>query len=323
MSDRIDIAELRPALAAAAAEIAQTLLGPPNRTMSSKCELRFGRHGSLAVVIAGPKAGLWRDHSDDSGGDMLALIQREKRCTFQEALIEGAALAGGAKAFTSPVTGIVYQDEKEVIEQKRAAARQIWLATDDFFGSPAELYLQNRGIEIPASLDEAVRFHPGIRFGDAVYPAMVAAITDIHSDEVIGVHLTAINHNGQPVKVEGKTLRRIRGSKKGGVIKLTPCHEVIRGLLIGEGIETTLSAMAIEQTQGWSVLDAGELRCFPVLSGIECLTIAVDADQAGIQATKETTARWINARREVIRLVPKQSGADFNDIIRSVADELS
>ncbi len=316
MNDRIHVAELRLALAAAAAEISQTLLGPPNRAMSSKREMRFGRHGSLAVVIAGPKAGLWRDHSDDSGGDMLALIQRENRCTFQETLIEAAALVGGAKAFKSPVTGIVYQDEKEFIEQKRAVARQIWLATDDFFGSPAQSYLQHRGIEIPARIDEAIRFHPGIRFGDAVYAAMVAAITEINTDEVIGVHLTAINRSGQPVKVEGKTLRRIRGSKKGGAIKLTPCDEVIRGLLIGEGIETVLSAMAIKQAQGWSVLDAGELRSFPVLAGIECLTIAVDADVAGIQAAKEITARWIGARREVIRLLPKQAGADFNDLIK-------
>jgi putative DNA primase/helicase len=323
MSDRIDVADLRPALAAAAAEIAQAILGPPNRTMSNKRELRFGRHGSLAVVIAGPKAGLWRDHSDDSGGDMLALIQRERRCTFQEALIEAAALVGGAKPQRSPVTGIVYQDEIAAIEERRAVARQIWHAAYDFFGSPSQLYLENRGIEISPNLDEAIRFHPGLRFGDAVYPAMVAAITDIHSDELIGVHLTAIDKDGHPIKVEGKTLRRIRGSKKGGCIKLSPDYEVIRGLLIGEGIETTLSAMAIEQAQGWCVLDAGELRSFPVLAGIECLTIAVDADQAGIQAAKETTARWIAARREVIRLVPKQSGTDFNDIIRSVADERS
>ena len=323
MSDRIDIAELRPALAAAAAEIAQSLLGPPNRGMSTKRELRFGRHGSLAVVIAGPKAGLWRDHSSDTGGDMIALIQREKGCTFQEALIEAAAFVGGARPVRSPVTGIVYQDEKEAIEQRRVAARQMWHAAHDLFDSPAETYLRSRGLSIPFRLDEAIRFHPSLRFGDASFPAMVAAITDIHSDELIGVHLTAIDKDGQPVKVEGKTLRRIRGSKKGGAIKLTPDDDVTLGLLIGEGVETTLSAMAIEQCAGWCLLDAGEVRSFPVLGGIECLTIAVDADEAGMQAAKETTARWIAAKREVVRLVPKQAGIDFNDIIRSAANERS
>ena len=323
MSDRIDIAELRPALAAAAAEIAQSLLGPPNRGMSTKRELRFGRHGSLAVVIAGPKAGLWRDHSSDTGGEMIALNQREMGCTFQEALIEAAAFVGGARPVRSPVTGIVYQDEKEAIEQRRVAARQMWHAAHDLFDSPAETYLRSRGLSIPFRLDEAIRFHPSLRFGDASFPAMVAAITDIHSDELIGVHLTAIDKDGQPVKVEGKTLRRIRGSKKGGAIKLTPDDDVTLGLLIGEGVETTLSAMAIEQCAGWCLLDAGEVRSFPVLGGIECLTIAVDADEAGMQAAKETTARWIAAKREVVRLVPKQAGIDFNDIIRSAANERS
>lgn len=316
MSDRIDIAELRPALAAAAADIAQSLLGPPNRGMSTKRELRFGRHGSLAVVIAGPKAGLWRDHSSDAGGDMIALIQREKGCTFQEALIEAAAFVGGARPARSPVTGIVYQDEIEAIEQRQATARRMWHEANDFLGSPAETYLRNRGINIPPRLGEAIRFHPSLRFGDASYPAMVAAIRCIHSNDLIGVHLTAIDKDGQPVKVEGKTLRRIRGSKRGGAIKLTPDDEVIRGLLVGEGLETTLSAMAIKSAQGWSVLDAGELRSFPVLAGIESLTIAVDHDPAGIEAAKQTTARYIAAHREVTRLRPKQPGHDLNDVLK-------
>lgn len=323
MRGRIDLADLRLALAAAAADIAQALLGPPNRSMSSRRELRFGRHGSLAVVIAGPKAGLWRDHSSNTGGDMIALIQREKSYTFQEALIEAAAFACGERPVRSPVTGIVYQDEKEAIEQKRVAARQIWHAAYDLFDSPAETYLRSRALPIPFRLDEAIRFHPSLRFGDASFPAMVAAIKAIHSDELIGVHLTAIDKDGQPVKVEGKTLRRYRGSKKGGAIKLTPDDDVVHGLLIGEGVETVLSAMEIEQCAGWSLLDAGEVGSFPVLGGIECLTIAVDADPAGMQAAKEATARWIAEKREVVRLVPKQAGTDFNDIILRAANERS
>jgi len=37
------------------------------------------------VATAGPKAGLWFDHEAGAGGDMLALIMRERRGGFRDA----------------------------------------------------------------------------------------------------------------------------------------------------------------------------------------------------------------------------------------------
>jgi hypothetical protein len=55
-------------------DLARQLLGEPNRALSSKKQLRFGRRGSVAVEIEGPNRGQWYDHENGIGGDGLALI---------------------------------------------------------------------------------------------------------------------------------------------------------------------------------------------------------------------------------------------------------
>jgi hypothetical protein len=65
----IDTVTLRAALAHQAADVAVALLGEPNRHLSSKREQRFGRKGSLAVVIEGARAGIWFDHENGEGRD--------------------------------------------------------------------------------------------------------------------------------------------------------------------------------------------------------------------------------------------------------------
>lgn len=57
-------------------ELARRLLGEPNRALSSRSQLRFGRNGSLAVEIAGARRGRWYDHEHKQGGGALDLVVR-------------------------------------------------------------------------------------------------------------------------------------------------------------------------------------------------------------------------------------------------------
>jgi Toprim domain len=65
----------------------------------------------------------------------------------------------------------------------------------------------------------------------------------------------------------------------------------------------------------WSLGDSGELARFPLLAGIEALTVIVDRDAAGLTATSECSRRWAGAGREVIHVVPRGLGEDLNDCI--------
>jgi hypothetical protein len=58
-------------------ELARALLGEPNRALSTRAQLRYGRKGSVAVELDGAKRGQWYDHEADLGGDAMALVCRE------------------------------------------------------------------------------------------------------------------------------------------------------------------------------------------------------------------------------------------------------
>jgi hypothetical protein len=100
--------------------------------------------------------------------------------------------------------------------------------------------------------------------------------------------------------------------KAGGVVRLFPDDEVTSGLAIAEGIETALTA-AHGFTPVWATIDAGNLAAFPVLDGIESLTVAIDHDKAGLDAFNGVAARWLAAGREVRQWLPPDYGADIND----------
>jgi hypothetical protein len=110
----------------------------------------------------------------------------------------------------------------------------------------------------------------------------------------------------------------------GGAVMLTPSEEVTAVLGTGEGIETTLSLRAIPEfgaSPVWALLCAGNLEKFPVLSGIETLWIAVDHDQAGIDASHMVSSRWCEADREVYRVQPTKPGHDLNDVVQEAGNE--
>ncbi len=81
---RLDLDRLRSDLTQHAEAVAIALLRKP--ATRSRGELRYGRKGSLAIALAGKPAGLWRDHETGTGGDLLALIQRERSCDFPSAV---------------------------------------------------------------------------------------------------------------------------------------------------------------------------------------------------------------------------------------------
>jgi hypothetical protein len=64
------------------------------------------------------------------------------------------------------------------------------------------------------------------------------------------------------------------------------------------------------------------MASFPVLAGIDCLTLLVDHDlpdkngkQRGQQDSATCAARWRHAGREVLRLIADRPGDDLNDVI--------
>jgi hypothetical protein len=208
--------------------------------------------------------------------------------------------------------------ESEDKQERIAYSLKLWSERQPFRGSPAGTYLRDtRGIGewLDAfDLDESLGFHPSCPFGGERLPCMVALVRNIQTDEPQGIHRTALKLGPRPERIDRLSL----GPTAGGAIKLSLDGDVTHGLLIGEGIETVLSAsLRFKFRPVWSVLSRSGIAKFPILAGIECVTIAVDNDDSGDgqRDAAVLVERLIAAKVEAIT-VQTNGAKDFNDLLR-------
>ncbi len=86
------------------------------------------------------------------------------------------------------------------------------------------------------------------------------------------------------------------------------------GFGIAEGVETALSVTQAGWRPVWACLSAGAVAAFPVLPGVDCLTVFADRDKSGTgeRAAAGCLARWLDAGREAVAIAPDFMG-DWND----------
>lgn len=193
--------------------------------------------------------------------------------------------------------------------------RELWAACRPLAGQ-ALTYLEARGCVVPPT-DGDLRWHPALTHPITGYtgPALVALLTDATDSRIARtLHRTWIRRDGTKAP-EANPPRLLLGRhrKAGAVCRLWPDDAVTHGLGVAEGVETALS-LAHGFTPAWAAIDAGNLADFPLLAGIECLTVAADHDDAGLKAARACAARWHAAGREVRVVMPDAVGSDLNDV---------
>jgi phage/plasmid primase-like uncharacterized protein len=272
---------------------------------------------------------IWNCRGCQRGGDVISLVQHLNGCTFDAAVATlsrrdrtGCGIGKNA-APDRPNRGLKTHGQSSCnsdVEPARTALA-IWSAARELQGTPAWTYLFRRGIALealPSRINEALRFHPDCPWHDERRMCLVALWTDTISGEARAIHRRAIRSDG-----ENLGHWRTWGPTKGCVIRLWPDDEVSQHLVLGEGVETVLAAATRIAHRGtllqpaWAAGDAGHMGAFPALSGVEALTLLVDADENGIGQCRaaECARRWTAAGRQAIRLTPRLVGADFNDLV--------
>ena len=189
--------------AASIEAVARHLLGEPNRKMSSRRQLRFGSHGALAVEIGGRAAGTWFDHESGTGGGVIDLIRRERRCDKAAALawLRSAGFLDGEREH-HPRRAPQEAAERPSAEagapgaesQTLSLARTIWSESVPARGTIVETYLRARGVTLPPRAP--IRFHPACPRAAERVPAMLALMTNAESNEACGVHRTFLRPDG-------------------------------------------------------------------------------------------------------------------------------
>jgi len=292
-----------------AAEIAKALDGRrEKRQWRCRCPVHGGR--SLAL----------RD-----GRDGKLLVYCYAGCEWRDIFdwLRSRGLIGPANGFPS----LEREEERyrreerearaEVARLRRAIsrARDLYRRGVDPHGTAVEIYLRSRGIT--GSIPPVLRFlevcpHRNGRY----YPAMVAPIVNVRGEQ-IAIHKTFLLCDGSgKADLPKNEQRETCGPMKGGGIRLAhPCLDT--RLIVGEGIESTLSAMQMFGLPAWAAVCAGGIEALDLPAEIREVAIAADNDANGVGQCAGLTAhaRWAADGRSVRIWLPPNVGNDFNDAL--------
>jgi hypothetical protein len=293
---RPDLDDVVRALAHISEEVSVAELGEPSQKLPH--EWRWGSHGSLAVCMAGAKQGLWVSYETGVGGNQLHLIAYCRGISFCEAIPIGLEYLGGALPHAAPSkhrigglkSGAVDRADN-AIEANTASALRTWRETVPILGTLGEVYLAVvRGLDV-ARLDvrHALRWH-------ARAQAIIGLMTHAVTGEATGIHRTFLNPDGS------KRERKMLGRQ--GVIRLSPDAAVTNSVGLAEGIEDALAVLLSGWSPMWAATSAGAIARFPVLSGVDVLTIFADPDDAGLRAAEACRDQWGEAGREAAIVLP-------------------
>ena len=331
--------------------------------------------GSFVVHLSGRKAGKWEDFATGQHGDVFDLIGlhlglpnmvdqlREARAFLglrtdspEETRQREVALAA-ARARRKEAEDAARRDQDKA--SRRAEA--MWLAAEPSIkGTPVDLYLQGRGIDLSTigHQPRALRYLAKCRYtfedkstGEVIEfdgPAMLAAMTNLQG-RIVAVHRTwlTISPDGRWTKVkiphpsdEGEFLpaKKVYAWGDGCAIRLSsglgpkggkgaPLNRCPPGtkVYIAEGIETALTARILKPEArvlaAYSLSNMGKVGLPPEVTEVVLITDHDLAEQAQAQL-----AEAIEAHRKAGRLVriwkSHHPGEDLNDaLMRALAEE--
>ena len=317
-----DVARVRADLKFNAERVARDLFGEPNNTFSTTNTLRFGEHGKLAIEISGARQGVWHDFSSGKGGDMLALIQREKNVDFK-----GSFQLAKAYSFANSQPNVVAElplrkmvktlTAQEKLEKLNALHRRSQWLEHPTAGVARDYLTKTRGIE---NLSDLMRSND-IRYVEQLWndshrqkqPALVVFAKDDHY-KITGaqaVFLDANTHN----KVSEGPAKRSFGAIAGSFVTV---QEAKHGpTILAEGLETALS-LKEANIPGKIVVALGihNFKNYPVQAD-EAIIIAKDNDGGNAltdKAIEKAVAVLSETSDQVSTVMPAQIG-DFNDVL--------
>jgi putative DNA primase/helicase len=201
-------------------------------------------------------------------------------------------------------TPLVADDQARI-----SRAIKIWQNSQPAEGTLVAKYLRSRGLYLP--VPATLRFAPNYRHKTgSSYPCMVALVTRGTDRKPLGIHRTFLAKDGIG-KAPIEPNKMMLGPCSGGAVRLAKADESI---MIGEGIETTLSAMLATKIPAWAALSVSGMRRLELPLNIQNVTILCDADPAGESAAEEFARRLSQEGRRV-RTAHPPKGFDFNDLL--------
>jgi putative DNA primase/helicase len=226
-------------------------------------------------------------------------FQPETKLRFKVSVQVGPKAQGDRPA-QSPQLEEIDDDAKRI-----ADAVGLFRESVDPRGTLAATYFASRRLEIADLASRVIRWNS--RIG-----AMVALFRNIKTGEPQAVSRTFLDAEARKIE------RKFLGLVGGAAVMLDAFDTVSHGLHVGEGVETCQAGRQLGLRPTWALGSAGAIAGFPVLGGIQTLTILGEHDDANARAIQACGARWHDAGREVLVTKPFR-GKDLNDVLKGDA----
>ncbi len=265
-ANTLSICDIKTLLRDRLEELAEDLLGPPNKETRRRQEWRWGTKGSVSLVVrdgSGKRRGAFWSHEAGEGGSPLDLIMHARGCNFVAAIQwakhwlgedQGGSAPRPADDATPSKRALKEQADREDEQKRIAYARQLWSEAIPPAGTVAERYLvETRCIPAPPlGWPDSVRFHPSSQ-------SLIVGLTT-RTGDVRAVHRVHLTPDARKIDLEEQEQRNLpaikftNGVTEDAVVRL-PAWTLDAGLdapiLLAEGPETALSAWASSGHETW------------------------------------------------------------------------
>lgn len=267
----------------------------------ARCPAHDDREPSLSISTGDEDKVLVRCHAGCDQTRVIAAL-RSRGLWYHGDRHQGRAIRQQSRR---PVNDLPGHDDA----RRTDGALRLWNASSPSPGTLAESYLRSRGLHLP--VPQTIRFHAGLKHPTGgIWPAMVALVTHGPDDAPLAIHRTFLARDGAG-KAPVVPQKMVLGPCRGGAVRLAPGGDV---LMVGEGIETCLSAVQATGNPAWAALSTSGLRAIDLPQDACEVLVLADGDDPGEAAARDAALRWKREGRTV-RIARAPRGTDFNDLL--------
>jgi hypothetical protein len=265
----------------------------------ARCPAHDDREPSLSICESGDGRMLVHCHAGCSQERVVGALRSR-----------GLWMEKGPCLGSHPAPDPVVEPARDRDDDKRTKiALALWRSAVPASGTLVETYFASRRLHLP--VPPTLRFHAGLRHpSGSRWPALIALVTRGTNDIALGIHRTFLARDGKD-KAPVVPAKMMLGPCRGGAVRLADPGNV---LMVGEGIETTLSAMQARSHPAWAALSTTGLRALGLPADVRDVIVLADADDAGEAAARDCAWRWRREGRRV-RIARPPRGMDFNDML--------
>jgi len=178
----------------------------------------------------------------------------------------------------------------------------------------AVAYLTSRGLW-PLPDGCTLSAHATVEYFDGAhrigrFPALLADICDVDG-ELVSLHVTYLQAGQKLATHDPRKILSPLTGRSGCAVRLMPATEELG---VAEGIETALSAAALDAVPVWAALNASLLARFEPPPGVARLRIYGDRDEAGLTAALRVMER-LQRRVQLEVRIPAAPANDWNDVL--------